>query len=485
MSCCVVGCLNRHGTTKTLHFYRIPSLRSPLDAERRRLWLEAIKRTDWTAEKIRNSRLCSAHFISGEASLDPENADFAPSLFTVAQLQAAQKIRRRKRAETVIKCSLPGVSTAGIRQSLPKIQPTFEDSLPLLQKRDVKVERIPVPEQADNQEQPQVKEEQVDHCISRGVEDDTPTDAEVRPPKPSADRTVTGKETIKDKWKESNSSPFPQQYYSVEVYVELEQPPREEKSCRICGKSFKRDSHLIRHVDKSHKGQKAFQCLKCNKEFEQRHQLILHVRIHTGEKPFSCDFCGKTFSQNSSRIVHMRLHTGEKPYFCKKCGKSFPSGKHFKFCKVQNKSKVAPEVQEVDENHKEERRFKCFECTKQFHQKYQLFIHTRVHTGVKPYSCDVCGKAFTQNSSRTFHMRKHTEEKPYFCHKCGKRFAASQHLKYCAGQQNRREEKLFRCTACGKRFKSDSDLIVHMEVHESWKRHIRGKLQEQEEEKMK
>lgn len=65
MSCCVVGCQNRNAKIGKLHFYRIPSLKTPFEANRRRLWLQAINRTDWTDETIRNSRLCSAHFISG------------------------------------------------------------------------------------------------------------------------------------------------------------------------------------------------------------------------------------------------------------------------------------------------------------------------------------------------------------------------------------------------------------------------------------
>uniref|UniRef100_A0A4W6DTJ2 C2H2-type domain-containing protein n=1 Tax=Lates calcarifer TaxID=8187 RepID=A0A4W6DTJ2_LATCA len=142
------------------------------------------------------------------------------------------------------------------------------------------------------------------------------------------------------------------------VFVELEQPPSEEKSCHICGKHFKRDSYLIRHVDKSHKGHKAFKCLECGKEFDQRYQLVLHVRSHTGEKPFSCDYCSKTFVQNSSRLAHMRVHTGEKPYFCAKCGKSFATSNHFKFCKMQNENfhtdsnlKVHMEVHESWQRH--------------------------------------------------------------------------------------------------------------------------------------
>ncbi|XP_070697426.1 oocyte zinc finger protein XlCOF20-like [Pempheris klunzingeri] len=367
---------------------------------------------------------------------------------------------------------------------------------PSQQQCDIKLEQIPCLEETEIQELPQVKEEQVDQCISPDVEADSSNDAEVRPPKSepltnceltpaSAAVTSNGGESTNGKWIEGDGSSPPHQSHSVEVFVELEQPPREEKSCRFCGKSFKRDSYLIRHVDKSHKGHKAFKCLECNKEFEQRYQLVLHTRIHTGEKPFSCDYCDKTFVQNSSRLAHMRVHTGEKPYFCAKCGKSFATSNHFKFCKMQNEYKITPKTSSKEENHKEEKAFKCFECNKEFSQKHQLVLHVRVHTGEKPFSCDFCGKTFTQNSNRIVHMRQHTGEKPYLCKKCGKRFASSHHLKLCTGMQNKSTDKSFRCSACGRTFHTDSDLEVHMEVHESWKRHISEKLQGQELEEKK
>ncbi|KAI4810702.1 hypothetical protein KUCAC02_013638 [Chaenocephalus aceratus] len=73
--CCVYGCMNRY-STGGLKFYRIPRGPRPFQSNRRRLWLQAIKRVDWNEDIIKNARVCSAHFISGEASLDSSSPDF-------------------------------------------------------------------------------------------------------------------------------------------------------------------------------------------------------------------------------------------------------------------------------------------------------------------------------------------------------------------------------------------------------------------------
>uniref|UniRef100_A0A3B4ZGU4 C2H2-type domain-containing protein n=1 Tax=Stegastes partitus TaxID=144197 RepID=A0A3B4ZGU4_9TELE len=297
--------------------------------------------------------------------------------------------------------------TKCLRFPLCPLEPTSEEPPPSLQLRVIKVEQIPILEEPETHLQ--VKEEREDRCISPDVEADASNSAQAKHLKsePSAScELLPSPGAPTESLSDGSLSPR----HSVEVFVELEQPPREEKSCHICGKSFKKDSYLIRHVNKSHKGRRAFRCLLCDKEFDQRFQLVLHVRSHTGDKPFSCDYCSKTFVQNSSRLAHMRVHTGEKPYFCAKCGK------------------VTLEERE-DADQKEEKAFKCFQCNKEFDKNHQLVRHVRVHTGEKPFSCDFCGKTFTQNSNRVVHMRQHTGEKPYFCDKCGKRFASSHHLK--------------------------------------------------------
>ena len=72
-----------------------------------------------------------------------------------------------------------------------------------------------------------------------------------------------------------------------------------------------------------HKGNKAFKCTKCGKNFVQSLGLKTHERTHTGEKPFRCTECGQCFKQSSHLKTHESTHTGKKPFRCTKCGKSF------------------------------------------------------------------------------------------------------------------------------------------------------------------
>lgn len=115
-------------------------------------------------------------------------------------------------------------------------------------------------------------------------------------------------------------------------------------------------------------GRKYYSCTVCNERYEDRMDLMQHMRSHNAERPFHCRDCGRAFKQAAHLKVHERQHTGEKPFECGICGKGF-------------------------------------------RQKAIVDQHMRTHTQLRPYACTVpnCDKSFAQKTSLDNHTKSHTQ----------------------------------------------------------------------------
>ena len=77
--CCVLGCENTDLNCKGVHFHLVVRTRSQEQSDE---WIRIIKKQngqDWSP--TRHSKICGAHFASGQFNSDPEHPDFLPTIF--------------------------------------------------------------------------------------------------------------------------------------------------------------------------------------------------------------------------------------------------------------------------------------------------------------------------------------------------------------------------------------------------------------------
>ncbi|KAJ8387083.1 hypothetical protein AAFF_G00160230 [Aldrovandia affinis] len=141
-TCSVTGCQNRPEPGSNIIFYRLPVGSHPFQKRRRQLWLEAMRRPDASEDFIRIARICSAHFISGKASVDSNSPDFVPSVFAYTdetpksqnRLGSLQKKRKGDENATPPE-KRSNVTVSEEQPAAPQVPDTGTPSTPLVTKK--------------------------------------------------------------------------------------------------------------------------------------------------------------------------------------------------------------------------------------------------------------------------------------------------------------------------------------------------------------
>jgi len=149
--------------------------------------------------------------------------------------------------------------------------------------------------------------------------------------------------------------------------------------------------HFIKYVTKGGETTRYWECGICGKEFKHQYTLVRHLPVHTDQRNFKCDLCDMAFRQLSTLIQHKASkHSGNRQYVCEVCHKSF-SRVSILICHKRT--------------HNKDKSFKCDICDKGFHQKGNLVIHMNIHSDKNPYPCPQCAKGFNQKSNLTVHLK--------------------------------------------------------------------------------
>jgi len=172
----------------------------------------------------------------------------------------------------------------------------------------------------------------------------------------------------------------------------------EVHACYVCGKTFKSQGAVTRHIDCFHLKIRKFKCDICEHGFNskydlQRHKAVIHKDVEGKEPDIMCPTCGKMFMFQLQLSRHIKFtHEAKKDLICEQC----PPGKSEKYTRVRLLKHI--QIAHI-QNHV------CCVCKKSYPHQCALRKHYRsLHMKYKQFFCKLCNMSWTSMTTAKEHF---------------------------------------------------------------------------------
>ncbi|XP_037641652.1 zinc finger protein 1035 [Sebastes umbrosus] len=202
--------------------------------------------------------------------------------------------------------------------------------------------------------------------------------------------------------------------------------------------------------------QETLECKVCSRSFSTQSKLSRHNTMFHIAKLFNCTRCGSSFAHEKSMKKHRRMVKCRKLFREPNASPSLETNQPTEHVTNSLKGVRSTIIQRIQPYLNKKYKYTCSFCPRAFQNTWQLNVHTRLHTGERPYACDDCGLKFIRKDYVLRHAAKCTKKR------CISTPRSSEST-VCQSQQSASKSppKGFSCAYCSSRFLLFSQLQEH------------------------